>query len=308
MSSSPTKLRPGDIVEVRPWPEIRATLDENGMREGLAFMPEMLKHCGQRFVVSKRIERTCEETSGNMRRIRNAVFLDDLRCDGSAHDGCQLRCAIFWKEAWLRKLDKDSARPTSPSSAGACPQPFPYQCKLADGQCICQSTELARATTALSPLDLRCYIRDIRARTYSVGKLARTVLYALFLRLRRYLTGRSYRVLRGSCQGKTPQESLNLQPGDWVRVKSEAEIAGTLNQHGENRGLAFTVEMLPFCGHTCRVLGRVDRIIDQKARKMVDIKNTVVLKDVICDGCHSLRGGCPRGNFHLWREIWLKRV
>jgi hypothetical protein len=49
-------------------------------------------------------------------------------------------------------------------------------------------------------------------------------------------------------------------------------------------------------------------MIDDKTRRLVDIKNTVILEDAICDGCHILRGGCPRGNFHLWREIWLKRV
>ncbi len=43
MGSSSEKLRPGDMVEVRPWPEIRATLDENGLSEGLTFMPEILK-------------------------------------------------------------------------------------------------------------------------------------------------------------------------------------------------------------------------------------------------------------------------
>jgi hypothetical protein len=76
---------PGSLVEVRSWPEILLSLDDQGMLEGLPFMPEMVKFCEERFRVSKRIERTCEETEGGMRRIRNTVFLDALRCDGSAH-------------------------------------------------------------------------------------------------------------------------------------------------------------------------------------------------------------------------------
>jgi hypothetical protein len=163
--TSPNRLLPGDVVEVLTWPEIRDTLDENGLRDALPFMPEMLKYCGQRFVVSKRLERTCEGTDGSMRRIRDVVFLEDLRCDGSAHDGCQLRCALFWKESWLRKVDKDTPRQANAPSAGCADDPFPYKHKLADGQYICQSTELTRATTALSRLDVGCYVRDVRART-----------------------------------------------------------------------------------------------------------------------------------------------
>ncbi|HVM63005.1 MAG TPA: hypothetical protein VMV72_19255 [Verrucomicrobiae bacterium] len=304
------RLVAGDLVEVRPWTEIRATLGGDGSRDALPFTPEMLPYCGRRFVVSKRIERTCEGASGNMRRIRDTVFLDDLRCDGWAHGGCQLRCAIFWKEAWLKKLDKNAARQagSSPEAPVDPPMVYPYPCRGADGRYVCQSTELRRATTALSPLDVRCYLRDIRARTYSPGQLARVVSYALFLRLRKYVTGQSYRFLPGRRQDTTPQESLNLQAGDQVRIKSQEEIAETLNQRGENRGLAFTVEMLPFCGQTARVLNRVDRMIDDKTGELMDIKNTVILESVICDGCHILRGGCPRANFHLWREIWLKRV
>ena len=37
-----------------------------------------------------------------MRSMKNAVFLEGLRCDGSAHGGCQRGCLFFWKEAWLK--------------------------------------------------------------------------------------------------------------------------------------------------------------------------------------------------------------
>ncbi len=291
----------GAVVEVRPWEDIAGTLDHEGRLEGLPFMPEMLKYCGMPFRVRKRLERTCEEAEGGMRRIRNAVFLDELRCDGSAHDGCQKGCMIFWRDEWLRE------------ASGGCEQgrtadhPFPFPTATLEGRYLCQSTELIHTTEPLHPLDPRIYLRDIRARTYSVGGLSRILARAWYLRLRSYAIGRSYRVVRGN-RSTTPAEVLDLRPGEWVRVRSEPEIAATLDRDGKNRGLAFTVEMVQFCGKTFRVLRRLERTIYEPTGRIVELKNTVILDGVTCDGCHILRGGCPRENFHFWREIWLRRL
>ena len=40
-------------------------------------------------------------------RMRNAVHLEGLRCDGQAHGGCQAGCLLYWKEAWLRRVPSD---------------------------------------------------------------------------------------------------------------------------------------------------------------------------------------------------------
>src|SRR3990172_3981923 len=108
-------LRRGDLVDVRGPAEIQATLDESGGGGGVPFMPEMSLLCGKRFVVDRRAERICDtiEYTGS-RRARDAVLLDDPRCDGSAHGGCQADCRTFWKECWLRKVAPD----TSPPPAG----------------------------------------------------------------------------------------------------------------------------------------------------------------------------------------------
>ena len=304
-SQEPGPLLPGSVVRVRSWRDIVRTLDENGMCEGLPFMYEMKRFCGQSFVVRKRLERTCDESTRDMRRIRNSVFLQNLRCDGSEHGGCQKGCFIFWKDAWLERVSQDDVSeppPVAPSESD-----YPYRYRFPDDQYVCQSTELLRATSQLSPFDLGSYLRDIRARTYSVGMLVRILSYALFLRGRRLLTGKSYRVLEG-CQTKTPRAVLNLQPGEWVRVKTRQEIVPTLDKQGKNRGLVFTVEMLPFCGSKFRVLQRLDKMMQESTRKVISVEDTVVLENVTCDGCHILRGGCPRENYHYWREVWLQRL
>src|SRR5438034_6870584 len=101
-------LKPGDVVEVRSAAEILATLDENASLDAMPFMPEMLRHAGKRFTVSRRVEKICnnvDPAASPIRRMHSTVHLEDLRCDGSGHDGCQLACRLYWREEWLRPVD-----------------------------------------------------------------------------------------------------------------------------------------------------------------------------------------------------------
>src|SRR5213594_4769431 len=110
MTEANKKLRPGDFVEVKAPEEILRTLDADGTLDQLPFMPEMVVFCGRRFQISKRVVKTCYYTkagSSGMRKFRtdDVVLLDGLRCSGARHDGCQKGCMIFWREAWLRKVE-----------------------------------------------------------------------------------------------------------------------------------------------------------------------------------------------------------
>ena len=100
----------GDLVEVLSPQEILATLDEHGELESLPFMPEMLQFCGKRFHVDKVAVKACDTiTNSGMYRMHNAVHLSNIRCDGSAHGGCQAACNIYWKDAWLRRIEGPEA-------------------------------------------------------------------------------------------------------------------------------------------------------------------------------------------------------
>ena len=100
-------LRVGDLVEVRSAEEIVATLDERGELENLPFMPEMLKFCGQRLTVHKVAHKLCNTINNSgMHKLENAVHLTDSRCDGASHGGCQTACLLYWKEAWLKRVDR----------------------------------------------------------------------------------------------------------------------------------------------------------------------------------------------------------
>ena len=109
-ASKQSPLRPGDVVEVRPAAEILATLDADGAIDNMPFMPEMARLAGRRFTVSRRVDKICDTIAATgSRRMTDTVYLEDLRCDGSGHGGCQAGCRIYWKEAWLRRVDEDES-------------------------------------------------------------------------------------------------------------------------------------------------------------------------------------------------------
>src|SRR5882757_1427061 len=102
-------LRPGDVVEVRSAAEILATLDSDAAVDRMPFMPEMARHAGRRYTVTRRVDKICDTIAATgSRRMHATVYLEDLRCDGSGHGGCQAGCMLYWKEAWLRRVDDDS--------------------------------------------------------------------------------------------------------------------------------------------------------------------------------------------------------
>src|SRR5215510_2383055 len=115
--TSDSKLRCGDLVQIRSKEEILRTLDTNGQLEKLPFMPEMFEFCGKQFRVFKRAHKTCDPPNGvGGRRMARAVHLEGLRCNGEAHGGCQAGCLLFWKEEWLTKIEDPPPPLSGPSS------------------------------------------------------------------------------------------------------------------------------------------------------------------------------------------------
>lgn len=59
MQTSQQRLKPGDLVEVRPAAEILATLDLRGECQGIPFMSEMLQHIGKQLCVAQLALKVC---------------------------------------------------------------------------------------------------------------------------------------------------------------------------------------------------------------------------------------------------------
>ncbi len=100
--------------------------------------------------------------------------------------------------------------------------------------------------------------------------------------------------------------ALGLQPGELVEVKPIEEILATLDGNRRCRGLLWMNGMRRHCGQQYRVYRRVQRIMLENTGETRNMKDTVLLEGVMCDGRDF--GGCDRSCFHFWREAWLKRV
>jgi hypothetical protein len=323
-------LRVGDVVEVRSEAEILATLDQNGELECMPFMPEMLQYCGRRLTVYKVAGKACDTINRTgMLRMDNAVHLSGVRCDGTGHGGCQAACLIYWKHAWLRKIEgaeADAPVSPAPAASGEAPKLLPLLTISArrppddDGAEVfrCQATELPRAAPNQLPLKKTGqFVEDVRSGNVGVGAASKTILVALYDRAQglskkvlpeRLLIkgGRQWGNLRGTAV-KTPAVQTGLQPGDMVRIRSKEEVAATLNADLLNRGMGFDAEMARFCGRTAKVARRVDQIIDERNGRMIRMKTPcLVLENVVCEGVFHL--SCPRAITPYWREIWLEKI
>ncbi len=298
-----TRLVRGQLVEVRSAPEIAATLDADGKLDGLPFMPEMAKLCGQRFRVDRRADITCVEGHG-LRRLQDTVFLEDVRCDGAAHDGCERRCLMFWKEAWLKPVEATDAPSIIPPSSKSTNALKDLPTRVGD-RYLCQSTELATATADLPSWNMLPFISQVRDGELSVNRFVQIVALALFNMARKALGFKEVGRLTGE-KSKSTKSDLNLQPGEWVRVKSREEIEKTLDPASRNRGLLFEPEMTEYTGKYFQMDAPVSRMIHEETGKMIPLTNTVALKRLTCQGLCAK--SCPRNNYWFWREDWLERV
>ena len=338
-------LRVGDWVRVRSEEEIRRTLDESGCLDGLPFMPQMLQSCGQRFRVSKRAHKMCDPSGGPLpRRMQEAVFLEELRCDGDAYGGCEMQCRIIWKEAWLERIDESSesdvekaTRHHRNNDGGALEELVSRNSKRrstsANGEPTweyrCQATRIPAATTPLARLDFVQYVEDLRYGNATVREVVRAICLEVFEqsavlgiglgsfmrwswdRLHGLVNGPPYPYRRGRLPNgsRTPTANLGLAPGDLVRIKTYEEIRNTITEDLSNRGLTFSAEMVPYCGQTMQVSKRLTRVINEKTGHLIELKNPcLVLDGAVCTGLYARPFMCPRGLPPYWREIWLERV
>ena len=310
-------MRAGDLVELRRPGDILATLDSSGCNEGLPFMPEMLAYYGHPFRVAARLERACDtHTWSGVRRFKDTVVLDDLRCDGSAHERCDARCRIFWREAWLRPADDDDAHEASvaddPAYAELVRRTQTATTRRSESELLfrCQATELLRASTPVpwwSPLS---FLRELRCGNVGLRRLVRVLSGAVGHQFGR-------KVLRrplgppANVGHPVREPGPALQPGDRMRVCSRLQIANTLDDSGTNRGLRFDFpEMGPYCGKAAPVLLQVKRFIDEPTGKMVELRSDAYILDgFACSGDHSTkRWFCPRAIYAWWRGCWLEPV
>ena len=112
--STPTahlNLREGEMVRVKSYQEILATIDLNNKNRGMYFDAEMVPYCGGTYQVLSRVDKILDEKTGKMMRMKNAcIILDKVVCR-AWYSQCRMYCprAIYpyWREIWLERVGSD---------------------------------------------------------------------------------------------------------------------------------------------------------------------------------------------------------
>jgi hypothetical protein len=312
------ELRAGDTVRVRTAREILATLDDEGTVEGIPFMPEMIGYVGGHYRVSKRVEKICWYTAeSSSRRLPNTLLLEDMRCDGSAHGGCQAECRIYWKDAWVERVEPGTHEQRGDDGSLEELREFVTartrtvkSFESGDEEVFrCQITESLGASTPLHPREWGQYTAELKSGNVGILRFLRVFARMNVWRIAHRL-GRYPDQPRRAGPSRVDGERLGLSAGELVEVRPLEEIGLTLDENLKHRGLRYSEELTPACGKRFRVKNRVDRLIDENTGRMIELKNDcIVLEGFVCSGDRSPSSlFCPREAYPLFREAWLRRV
>ncbi|MBI2565760.1 MAG: hypothetical protein HYV63_01840 [Candidatus Schekmanbacteria bacterium] len=176
----------------------------------------------------------------------------------------------------------------------------------------CQLDDIEHAITELSPRGkLRRLTFRLLGRLRRAARLALTDPNAFRRRLGLALPPpRESGDVSGTSATAPALAPLGLTPGEHVRVKTKAQILATLDAAGRYRGLAYVPPMDRYCGTVRTVRKRVDRFFDERTRRMLRLRDVVILDEAICETAETSFedfAGCNRTCFLFWSEAWLER-
>ena len=102
----------GELVRVKSYADIVATLDGANKNRGRFFDAELVPFCAREYRVRRQLTDFIDEKTGRMASLKTpAVILEDVWCQ-SRYSACRVFCprSIFswWREAWLEKISERS--------------------------------------------------------------------------------------------------------------------------------------------------------------------------------------------------------
>lgn len=301
-------LLPGDAVRIRPLPEILATLDAKGELDGMPFQPEMMKFCGGEAQVFRCLDKIYDYgRTKHMLRLDGCVLLSNLRCDGSAHDGCGATCYLIWKTEWLQHATAPRA-PAAPAVAFDVARVSEVVAANTRRGAVlsCQFTQLHACSTEYGPWSLGRDLIPWLSGNYSAKAWLVAVLTRVFNGVQKRRGGIGFPPMPPMGEHLT-RDATALAVGERVAVLPLEEIARTLNSQGKNKGLWFDVEMVKHCGREYRVSARVQKIIDDATGEMRTMKTPCIVLDTVDSTGEGLHFNAQHDPI-FWRESWLRRT
>ncbi|MCI0562880.1 MAG: hypothetical protein MN733_30740 [Nitrososphaera sp.] len=102
-------LQPGELVRVKSYKDILATLNEGNRNQGLWFDAEMVRFCGGTYRVLKRVNRIIDEKKGRMLEFHNpCIILQNVYCRADISKYrlfCTRSIYPYWREIWLERIN-----------------------------------------------------------------------------------------------------------------------------------------------------------------------------------------------------------
>lgn len=307
----------GDLVEVKTWAEIRATLDERGCLDQLPFMSEMFAMCGRRAHVFRCVHRLFDyRKTRRMRHMNGAVLLVQTVCDGSSHGGCEASCHTIWKADWLRRVADGDAIANTDGASIVTPAP-PGRGESSQGTAIllfgtkaprytCQLTQLHAASQPIGNWSALNFLRPLISGNVTPAAFVVGWLTNLFNKLQHMRQGVGFPAFETTSAGAAEHEEIQLEAGDPVTVRSSGEIRATLNDQYIHRGMGFEEDMLKYCGHRHYVQAEIRGLIDIVTGEMRTMKTPAyLLRDVHFSGERQFFNAQHEPLF--WRAVWLRR-
>ena len=105
-------IQTGELVRVKSYKEILATLNSENKNRGLYFDAEAVPYCGGVHKVRTRLNKFIDEKTGKLVILKNpSLILEGVWCR-SRYSECRLFCPrgiyTWWREIWLERLPQDS--------------------------------------------------------------------------------------------------------------------------------------------------------------------------------------------------------
>jgi hypothetical protein len=101
-------LQPGELVRVKSYEEILATLDTSNKNRGLYFDAEHVPYCGGTYRVRTCVNKLVDEKTGKLITLKNvSIILEGVWCQ-ARYSNCRMFCprSIYpwWREIWLERV------------------------------------------------------------------------------------------------------------------------------------------------------------------------------------------------------------
>lgn len=117
-------LQPGELVRVKSYEDILATINQDNKNQGLYFDAELVPYCGKVFRVFRRISRVIDERTGKMIKFKHdSIMLENVVCQGRYSNNrmfCPRAMPCFWREIWLERVEGAEAERALGGAGAGC--------------------------------------------------------------------------------------------------------------------------------------------------------------------------------------------